>query len=504
MAATTDVVDICWWAVYASAGVALVGCGVGAAGARLCAAIWGSISPLPPTERQLREEQLTEHPLFRHFEVLRGKIAWRQIGTFPTPIHTVQATTADGASIQFFVKREDLASAKYGGNKVRTLQHQLAACEAHQEQCPEALFAVMGSYGSNQVVATKVHAASAFGMRPRCMEALAFLSDKPDLDNTLNLLSTLSLGGSVIVTPLLGVRTLLRRLWRASDRVFAPGGHNVTGVLGQIGACLELAEQIERGDVPDPAAIYLPYGSGCTTVGLIMGVALSRHLGLRAFRAPGFKIVAVIVHQSIAALHRRFGALFWPRVPFSISWSINAVCSYLASMGVPDLTQLCHQTRTQCLEIITDPAFVGLYGTHSAKSLPAAQAHDRSQCTTGEAHAGFEAGSTPLWLCGHFAAKPFALMAERLNGGEHTSCHVLFWQTKSHTQPLADNAKVDAQMKATTDTESAHVEALLFQQVAFPELKRWALKGKAYSEIRPGQWPDHYRHLMTKIVHPPD
>ena len=25
------------------------------------------------------------------------------------------------------------------------------------------------------------------------------------------------------------------------------GGHNISGVLGQIGACLELAEQIERG-----------------------------------------------------------------------------------------------------------------------------------------------------------------------------------------------------------------------------------------------------------------
>jgi hypothetical protein len=29
-----------------------------------------------------------------------------------------------------------------------------------------------------------------------------------------------------------------------------------------------------------------------------------------------------------------------------------------ASLGVPDLTQLCHETREQCLEIVTDPVRV--------------------------------------------------------------------------------------------------------------------------------------------------
>ena len=48
----------------------------------------------------------------------------------------------------------------YGGNKVRTLQHQLAVIESKYEagdpRC--ANIHVMGTGGSNQVVATAVHA----------------------------------------------------------------------------------------------------------------------------------------------------------------------------------------------------------------------------------------------------------------------------------------------------------------------------------------------------------
>ena len=99
------------------------------------------------------------------------------------------------------------------------------------------------------------------------------------------------------------------------------------------------------------------------------------------------------------------------------------------------------ETRAQCLDIITDPSFVGTYGSHSKKSLPAAQSYDSSQKMSGATHNGFDAQGTPLWLCGHFAAKPYAVMLERLNGGEHTGKNVLFWQTKSQIQPVQAGAK---------------------------------------------------------------
>ena len=75
---------------------------------------------------------------------------------------------------------------------------------------------------------------------------------------------------------------------------------------------------------------------------------------------------------------------------------------------------------------------MGKYGSHSAKSLPAAQSYDISGrialATTANNAARPEKSVPPLWLCGHFAAKPYALMLERLDGGEHMGKTVLFWQ----------------------------------------------------------------------------
>ena len=90
----------------------------------------------PPTSTQLEHEDFDKSALYRHFPTLKYKIAFRCLGdTFPTPIHRGSISSPDsGNQITFAVKREDLASSNvYGGNKVRTLQHQLAACEAKSQ-----------------------------------------------------------------------------------------------------------------------------------------------------------------------------------------------------------------------------------------------------------------------------------------------------------------------------------------------------------------------------------
>jgi hypothetical protein len=77
--------------------------------------------------------------------------------TKPSPIHVC---TLPKDKLKFYVKREDLISPLYGGNKVRTLQHQLAVLEARRERGDVAAKQIvpLGSGGSNQVVATVVHA----------------------------------------------------------------------------------------------------------------------------------------------------------------------------------------------------------------------------------------------------------------------------------------------------------------------------------------------------------
>jgi len=189
-----------------------------------------------------------------------------------------------------------------GGNKVRTLQHQLAVIESKQVRNIH----VLGTGGSNQVVATVVHGLN----RLPPMTPLWIDKDLPDLDNSLNMLSTLSLpvaGQETWGAPVPMVRRLLRAVFGEGVIVTA-GGNCPAGVLGQVGGCLELADQIAAGIMPPPNRIYLPLGSSCTTSGLIMGIALARHLKLDAFQQDRpLCIVAVPVHKAFAMLRTHSG-----------------------------------------------------------------------------------------------------------------------------------------------------------------------------------------------------
>lgn len=85
---------------------------------RLLEKIYASIPALPPTTRQLREEDAKANPMFRAFPFLRGKLAWRELGKYPTPVHLFSCAvpSEDDKAIQFWVKREDLSSERYGPN----------------------------------------------------------------------------------------------------------------------------------------------------------------------------------------------------------------------------------------------------------------------------------------------------------------------------------------------------------------------------------------------------
>eukprot|EP00667_Euglena_gracilis_P034009 EG_transcript_57474 len=49
-------------------------------------AVYRSLQPLPPTERQLAEVDGSANPLFRFLPAMAGRVAWRPLGDFPTPV----------------------------------------------------------------------------------------------------------------------------------------------------------------------------------------------------------------------------------------------------------------------------------------------------------------------------------------------------------------------------------------------------------------------------------
>ncbi|OQR97205.1 glycoside hydrolase [Thraustotheca clavata] len=452
-------------------------------------AMYDSIGCELPTDEMLADNSSV---LFRHLPFLKSQVAWRPLGVFPTPVHTARLPHNNKT---FLLKREDLSSPLYGGNKVRTLQHQLAACEVHLDRQPDATFLCIGSAGSNQVVAAMAH-----GNKLQLPIVPCYIKpDAPDLDNTLNFLSTLS-WNPLKVHFWRHKRVMLQALFQAvrygTNKVFFMGGNNCLGVLGQMGAILELAEQIENGISPDIDELYLPIGSACTLTGLILGICLSRHLGIKAFMKPSFKIVAIPIHPASAGVERKFKfytSAFWKLIPLTPRFGFRKVSGFLRSKGLDvDLEPLAIAFLKEHVEIVADAKLVGEYGAHSPQSASAA-AFDAHLEISGPIPSWMDKESKVQslrpWICGHFVAKSFAVLLDRIEKEEDDKTRML-WQTKSIVQP-----------RGPAD-EWSHFQSLC---ETCPILKDWANNGLASSVLRRGHVlvPNgsraSYEPLMTSL-----
>lgn len=526
---------------------------------------WDDASSL----REQRPKSGSRCALFRHLPELTTKLAWRSLGvTGPSPIHICRIPSrrrtlendsnaesmngdnrgdgVDGAGaktqdektqvmLQFLVKREDLISPLYGGNKVRTLQHQLAVCEARRDNGEDAFkhLVSVGSGGSNQVLATTVHARNLGwdgGVRGD-VNPCWFDSDEPDFDNTLNMLSVLSFdnvgfthdwgggangskkGGFGCLNRWIKTFRALREAWSQNNMIpMMMGGNCPSAVLGQVSGVLELAEQIQRGDSPDPVRLYVPIGSGCTVSGLVLGVVMCRHLGLEAFRHPRFKIVGCNVHDGFATMDRFLNLhtnAFFRFMPLTITHSVLSACRALQELGGPNLAQEATQfiRGKGNIDLRFNKDVVGKYGGHSPETRGVAQHYDEKGSV---AHYVTNEEEKPLWVCGHFVAKAFQpLLADlederrrimedegevdppsTVEGKQEHNNYYMLWMTKSAIQPRGNVEEWPRFLNSTSD-----------------KVKQWATQGKAESAHRPGRVdptskgkPDDYRSVMTDIM----
>eukprot|EP00977_Amphora_coffeiformis_P002335 scaffold437_cov159-Amphora_coffeaeformis.AAC.14 len=487
-----------------------------ASGVLLMRRVSQAVGLAEPTHIMLEEEKPEQNcSLFRQFPHLTKRLAWRSLGACAkTPVHicTLPSRKDQKQKLMFLVKREDLISTRYGGNKVRTLQHQLAVCESRRDGGETAFQQLIsiGTGGSNQVVATVVHAQSLGWDKttdePSSSINAAWLDkDKADLDNTLNMLSVLSFPNVGFVynwgQPFRVGRAIRAVVgaWTQNDSIpMFLGGNCPAGILGQAGGILELAEQIIAGNSPDPERIYLPVGSGCTISGLILGTVLARHNGIPVLSHPNFKIVGCNVHPILAKLDRLVGLHVNPLfgfMPATITHSVLNACRALREIGGPNVENECMEFIKHHVDMRSDSNVVGKYGGHSLMTREAAQHYDAKGTVT-----DYETGreESDLWVCGHFVAKALHPLLTDLesNAAKSTaeekplnqqSPKYMLWMTKSAVQPRGE---VDEWEKITNETDA---------------VQKWANGGKAESTRRPGRVsttdgsPEDYRSLMTQL-----
>ena len=221
-----------------------------------------------------------DRPLLEAWPALRRVVPWVSLGVFPTPIEPLGV---DGG----WVKRDDLSSPVYGGNKVRTLEVLFGRARA---KGASRVYAT-GAFGTNHGTATLLHA-------PRAgLEAGVLLFPQPPSACALENFEVLEPNlrplphWSTLPAGIAALRAQHRRRGEIID-VMVPGGATPRGALGYVSAAFEIAHQIRAGVTPPLRTIYLAVGSTCTTAGLLLGTELAKRRGLLR-RAP--RIVAVRV-----------------------------------------------------------------------------------------------------------------------------------------------------------------------------------------------------------------
>jgi 1-aminocyclopropane-1-carboxylate deaminase/D-cysteine desulfhydrase-like pyridoxal-dependent ACC family enzyme len=235
--------------------------------------------------------------LFAAWPKLRDRLDAVSLGDFPTPVERLHPLESVLDSGPLYVKRDDLSSGIYGGNKVRTLE--ILFGQARARGADEVL--ATGAYGSNHAVATVLHAARA-GLR-----AGAILFPQPGSWAALENARV----SAARARPLHDLRHWSQvpfAMWRAqrpNRLVMPPGGASASGALGYVAAALELAQQVSQWHSPPPGRVVVGVGSTCTTAGLLLGFACASHLGIW----PGEPPVVVAVRVSPWPVTSRFRIL---------------------------------------------------------------------------------------------------------------------------------------------------------------------------------------------------
>jgi len=207
------------------------------------------------------------HPaLFLAYPELRAKLPWMDLGNFPTPVQRLDHLDHP----DLWVKRDDLSSQVYGGNKVRKLEFILA----HVKRQRKTHVVTLGGIGTNHGLATAIYG------RQSGVACTLVLFPQPVTSLVKQNLRLFQYYGARLVYRSSLIKAVLayyftQRLRYPGAYFLYPGGSNTLGTLGFVSAAFELKAQIDAGEAPEPSVIFCPVGSNGTMAGLTLGAHLA-------------------------------------------------------------------------------------------------------------------------------------------------------------------------------------------------------------------------------------
>jgi D-cysteine desulfhydrase len=285
--------------------------------------------------------------------------------SLPTPIshHRVQLV-AGNRSIA--VKHDDQTSPIYGGNKIRKLEYIFQRAKDRGAK----RVATFGAVGSNHALATAIFARE-FGFECTCF--LAHQKHTPNIPKALGVHLELGTelvryGGSVDRLALFRRYLQNRKTW-----VIPLGGSCWLGVIGFVNAGLELAAQIQSGELQSPDRIYMANGTMGSVAGLALGLALANlRPEIHAVRVADNRFVK---REVLDRLMRKTAVLlnrFEPEIPVDLTDATNIIWRgefYAGGYAVVD------EATEHAVEYAKDNLGLTLDTTYTGKAM-AALLHD--------------------------------------------------------------------------------------------------------------------------------
>ena len=302
------------------------------------------------------------------FPLLGQRLQKLELAELPTPVEHAQIDTPDG-SRSVLVKRDDISGPIYGGNKIRKLEYIFRRALDRNAQ----RVATFGAAGSNHALATAV-LAKQLGLE--CTSFLSHQKRTPKVARTLNMHRRLGteivrFGGTIDQLPLFRKYLQNRNTW-----VVPLGGSSWLGTVGFVSAGLELAQQIEDGEISCPDRIYIATGTMGSTAGLALGLAAA---GLpievqaicvvdEPFGNPG--MLDRLVHKTAMMLNRidpSFDSELAERI--RLNWRGEFIAGGYAQFD---------ESTDNAVEIAHDEIGLDLETTYTGKAM-AAMLHDLQQ-----------------------------------------------------------------------------------------------------------------------------
>lgn len=220
--------------------------------------------------------------LHQRFPELQGSLPSIRLGSAPTPVRRLPELGSGSTGI--WLKDESVfGDGGWGGNKVRKLEWLIPEAKRRGR----STILTVGGLGTNWGLACALYG------REHGLKTVLALIDQPVDEHVSAQLERLNRSGAEIHfthTKARTVAAVLGLMVRHRPYYLPAGGSSAVGALGGTEIALELAEQVKRGELPEPAYVVTAVGSGGTAAGLLLGLELA---GLDT------KVLAVVVNDTL-------------------------------------------------------------------------------------------------------------------------------------------------------------------------------------------------------------